>query len=66
MEGQLWYEVQVTILAHAQAPQWWEWRAESEGKSPWEGAQVTAFEVLSKICQQHGDELTGSAAGTFR
>ena len=39
--------------------------AESEGKTPWEGAQVAAFEVLSKICQQHGDELTRSAAGTF-
>ena len=24
-----------------------------------------AFEVLSQICQQHGDELTGSAASTF-
>ena len=24
-----------------------------------------AFELLSQICQQHGDELTGSAAGTF-
>ena len=24
-----------------------------------------ASEVLSQICQQHGDELTGSAAGTF-
>ena len=24
-----------------------------------------AFEVLSQICQQHRDELTGSAAGTF-
>ena len=24
-----------------------------------------AFEVLSRICQQHRDELTGSAAGTF-
>ena len=24
-----------------------------------------AFEVLSQICQQYGDELTGSAAGTF-
>ena len=23
------------------------------------------FEVLSQICQQHGDELTGSVAGTF-
>ena len=24
-----------------------------------------AFEVPSQICQQHGDELTGSAAGIF-
>ena len=24
-----------------------------------------AFEVLIQICQQHGDELTGSAAGIF-
>ena len=24
-----------------------------------------AFDVLSQICQQHGDELTGSAASTF-
>ena len=23
------------------------------------------FEVLSQICQQHGDELTSSATGTF-
>ena len=26
---------------------------------------MVAFEVLSKICQPHGDELTGSAASTF-
>ena len=26
---------------------------------------MVAFEVLSKICQQHKDELTGSAAGIF-
>ena len=24
-----------------------------------------AFEVLSQICQQHGDKITGSAAGIF-
>jgi len=65
LEGQSWYEVQVMIPARARAPQWQEWRAESEGKTPWEGAQVVAFEILSKICQQHGDELTTSAAGTF-
>ena len=38
---------------------------ESEGRTPWEAAQVVAFEVLSQICQQHGDELTSSAASTF-
>ena len=34
----------------------------SKGKTPWEAAQVVAFEVLSRICQQHKDALTGSAA----
>ena len=37
----------------------------SEGKTPWEAAQVVAFEVLSQIYHQHGDALTGSAAGMF-
>ena len=57
--------MQLTIPAHTQAPLWQEWKAESEGKTPWEGAQVVAFEVLSQICHQHGDEHTSSAAGTF-
>ena len=26
---------------------------------------MVAFEVLSKICQQHKDDLTGNAANTF-
>ena len=47
LEGQPWYEVQLTIPARTQAPLWQEWKAESEGKTPWEGAQVVAFEVLS-------------------
>ena len=38
---------------------------ESEGRTPWEAAQVVAFEVLSQICQQHGDDLTGSATSIF-
>ena len=38
---------------------------EYEGKTPWKAAQVVAFEVLSRICQQHGDALTGNAAGMF-
>ena len=65
LEGQPWYEVRLTIPARTQAPFWQEWKAESEGKTPWEAAQVVAFEVLSEICQQHGDALTGSAASMF-
>ena len=63
--GQPWYEVRLTIPAHTQAPFWQEWKAESGGKTPWEAAQVVAFEVLSQICQQHRDALTGSATGMF-
>ena len=30
---------------------------DSEGKkTPWEAAQVVAFEVPSQLCQQHGDD----------
>ena len=65
LEGQPWYEVQLTIPAQNQAPFWQEWRAESEGRTPWEAAQVVAFEVLSQICQQHGDEFIDNAIGTF-
>ena len=46
LEGQPWYEVRLTIPAHTQPPFWQEWKAESEGKTPWEAAQVVAFEVL--------------------
>ena len=65
LEGQPWYKVRLTIPAHTQLPFWQEWKAESEGRTPWEAAQVVAFEVLSQICQQHGDALTGSAASVF-
>ena len=65
LEGQPWYEVQLTIPARTKAPMCQEWKAESKGETPWQGAQVVAFEVLSQICQQHGDDLTGSAADTF-
>ena len=39
--------LRLTIPARTQAPFWQEWKAESEGKTPWEAAQVVAFEVLS-------------------
>ena len=38
---------------------------ESDGQTPWEGAQVVAFEVLSEICQEFGDEHVNSAVGSF-
>ena len=57
--------MRLTIPARTQAPFWQEWKAEFEGRTPWEAAQVVAFEVLSQIYQQQGDELTGNAAGIF-
>ena len=50
LEGQPWYEVQLTIPARTQAPLWQEWKANSDGKTLWEATQVVAFEVLSPIC----------------
>ena len=49
-EGQEWYDVRVTVVAHEDNPQWQGWSVESDGQIPWEGAQVAAFEVLSEIC----------------
>ena len=65
MQEEPWYEVQVTILACTRAPQYQGWKAQSEGRTPWEGAQVAAFEILSTLCQQHGDSLTNSVAGSI-
>ena len=52
----------MSILACTWAPQYQGWKAESKGRTPWEGVQVVAFEILSTLCQQHGDSLTNSAA----
>ena len=38
---------------------------ELDGHTPWEGAQVIAFDVLSEICQEFGDELVNSPIGSF-
>ena len=38
---------------------------ESDGHTPWEGAQVAAFEVLREICHEFGDELVNGPAGSF-
>jgi len=41
------------------------WIVESDGQTPWEGAQVVALEVLLEICQDYGDELINGPAGSF-
>ena len=38
---------------------------ESDGQTPWEGAQVATLEVLLEICQDYGDELVNGLAGSF-
>ena len=48
-QGHEWYDVRVTVAAREDNPQWQGWCVESDGQTPWEGAQVAAFEVLSGI-----------------
>ena len=64
-EGQRWYDVRVTIIAREDNPQWQGWCVESDGQTPWEGAQVAAFEVLSEICQEFVDVLVNGPVGSF-
>ena len=53
------------MAAHEDNPQWQGWCVESGGQTLWEGAQVAAFEVLSGICQEFGDELVNGPVGSF-
>jgi len=64
-QGHEWYDVRVTVRAHEDNPQWQGWCVESDGQTPWEGAQVAAFEVLSEICQEFGDKLVNGPVGSF-
>ena len=57
--------MRVTIAAREDNPQWQGWSVESDGQTPWEGAQVAAFEVLSEICQEFGDELVNGPIESF-
>ena len=57
--------MRVTIIAREDNPQWQGWSVELDGQTPWEGAQVAAFEVLSEICQEFGDELVNGPVGSF-
>jgi hypothetical protein len=57
-----WYDVRVIMPPHEGRPQWCGWSTESDGQSPWEGAQVVALEVLLDICQDFDDELINGPA----
>ena len=46
-EGQWWCNVKVTVPTHVDNPQRQGWSIESDGQTPWEGAQGAAFEVLN-------------------
>jgi len=60
-----WVDVQITVSPCPNNPQWLGWVVESDGQTPFEGAQVAALEVLLEICQDFGDELVNSRAGSF-
>jgi len=45
-----WVDVQVTVPPCPNNPQWLGWVVESDGQTPWEGAQVASLEVLLEIC----------------
>ena len=64
-KGQRWYDVQDTVAALGGCPQWQGWSIESDGQTPWEGAQVAAFKVLNKIYQEFSDELVNGPVGSF-
>jgi len=65
-EGPLpWVDVQITVPTCPNNTQWLGWIVESDGQTPWEGAQVAVMEVLLEICQDFGDELVHGPAGTF-
>ena len=60
-----WVDVQITVPPCPNNPQWLGWVVESDGQTPWEGAQVAALEVLLEICQDFGDELVNGPAGSL-
>jgi len=60
-----WVDVQITVPYCPNNPQWLGWIVESDGQTPWEGAQVAALEVLLEICQDFGNELVNGPAGSL-
>jgi hypothetical protein len=65
LRGQPWYEVVVRIPERARKPSWPHWMFHAEGMTPWEGAQVTALEVLTTICYQKWEEIQATSMRLF-
>jgi hypothetical protein len=60
-----WYEVVLVVPPHPTNPLWRGWYAESDGRSPWEAAQVTDLDMIMEIAQNFGDELVGGPAASL-
>jgi hypothetical protein len=45
-----WYDVRLVVPPHPERPLWHGWGSDSDGQTPWEGAQVAALAVLMDIC----------------
>jgi hypothetical protein len=60
-----WYDVRLMVPPHPGRPLWRGWGSDSNGQTPWEGAQVAALVVLMDICQNFGDELRGGPAASI-
>jgi hypothetical protein len=60
-----WYEVVLVVPPHPTHPLWCGWCAESDGRSPWEAAQVIALDVIMEIAKNFGDELVGGLTASI-
>ena len=60
-----WYVVTFVVPQNPTRPLWHGWSIETDGRSPWEAAQVAALDVLMDIAQSFGDELVGGPASSI-
>jgi hypothetical protein len=58
-------EMQITIPALGDAPDWTGWRLEFVGHTLAEGAEGAAFQVVLDIMRRFPTELAAALAGTF-
>jgi hypothetical protein len=57
--------VEITVPALGDAPEWYGWHLEFEGRTPVEGAEGAAFRVIRDIMSRFPNELVAVLAGTF-